>query len=191
VRPAAGDPAARRWLRLAFVWGLAEASIFFIVPDVVIGWIGLSRGVRFGLRAARNAALGAVVGGAAMFLWSERSPDAALRAVQSVPAVSAAMIEDARQDIEARGWFRAALSGPTTSTPYKVYAVLAPEAGTGLVAWLLGAVPIRLPRFMFVGAAFGLLGWIVRRRFAPRPLAVIYAAAWVAFYGWFFLAHPN
>jgi hypothetical protein len=101
------------------------------------------------------------------------------------------MVDDARADIADHGWFRAALSGPATSTPYKVYAVLAPEAGAGLGPWLVAALPIRLPRFLLIATLFGVLRWTLGERFAGRTLAVIYAAAWAAFYGWFFLAHPN
>ena len=50
----------------AFVWGAAEAFLFFIVPDVLIGYAALRRGARAGLIAAVLAALGASVGGAAM-----------------------------------------------------------------------------------------------------------------------------
>ena len=99
------------------------------MPDVLIGYVALRRGVRAGLIAAVLAALGASAGGAAMYLWSARAPEQALAAVEAVPAVSSAMVEAASADMTSDGWFVAALKGPLTSTPYKVYAALAPRHG--------------------------------------------------------------
>lgn len=176
--------------RAAFWWGAAEAFLFFIVPDVLIGWLAVSRGLTAGTKAARNATFGAVLGGLALFAWGARSPDA-LAVVRQVPAVSDAMVDAARADIEKRGWFWAALSGPRTSTPYKVYAALAPQAGANPVLFALAAVPLRLPRFLFVAVGFGAAGWFLRRKLSPRALLVLYAVGWGLFYLWFFLSHPG
>lgn len=188
IRPRSAAPRAEKLV--AFGWGAAEAFLFFIVPDVLIGWLAVSRGLKAGTRAARNAAFGAVLGGLALFAWSARSSDA-LTAVQAVPAVSQSMVDAARADMDKRGWFWAALSGPRTSTPFKVYAALAPQAGANPVLFALAAVPIRLPRFVLVAFGFAVVGWILRRKLPPRALLVFYGAGWGLFYLWFFQTHPG
>ncbi|MDG2531008.1 hypothetical protein [Caulobacter endophyticus] len=137
------------------------------------------------------AALGAMVGGAAMWLWSANAPDAALKAVAAVPSVSDAMIDKARDDMAREGWILASLKGPLTSTPYKVYAALAPQAGAGLPVFAAAALPVRLPRFLLVAAAFSLIGAIMRGRVGPRTLLAVFTAGWVLFYGWFWMTRPG
>lgn len=46
----------------AFIWGVAEATLFFFVPDVLLSYIGLKRGVRAATRASVSAAIGATLG---------------------------------------------------------------------------------------------------------------------------------
>lgn len=170
---------------------MAEASLFFIVPDLLISYLALTRGFKAGAWASLLAAVGAVVGGAAIFLWSAQQPISAYRAVEAVPAISDAMIADARADIAANGWFVAAVKGPLTSTPYKVYALLAPHAGAHLTAFAPAALPVRLPRFLFVALCFGLIGHLIRARIDRRILLAAFTSGWLLFYGWFWLTHPG
>lgn len=58
----------RRWIekrgeRLAFTWGVAEATVFFLVPDVAIGAVAL-----FGLRRNLLATRGLLILYAAFWL---------------------------------------------------------------------------------------------------------------------------
>lgn len=163
---------------------MAEGFLFFIVPDVIISLAALRRGFRVGVLASLAAALGAMVGGAAMWSWSARSPGA-LRAVAAVPEVSEPMIDAARADMAREGWLVASLKGPLTQTPYKVYAALAPQAGVSLPAFAAAALPVRLPRFLLVAAAFSALGALLRRRLGTKTVLAVFTAGWLLFYGWF------
>src|SRR5436190_634460 len=60
----------------AVAWGFAEATLFFIVPDVLITLIALFSFKKSAL-AMLLATLGAVVGGALMFQWALASSYAA------------------------------------------------------------------------------------------------------------------
>ena len=160
------------------------------MPDVLIGYVALRRGVRAGVVAAVLAALGASVGGAAMYLWSVRSPEQALAAVEAVSAVSPAMIAAADADM-AGGWFMASLKGPLTSTPYKVYAALAPGHGASLPAFAAAGAPVRLPRFVGVAVVMALIGAALKGRVSDRVVIAAFTLGWVLFYGWFWLAHPG
>lgn len=181
----------RRGSIAAFVWGFAEASLFFVVPDLLISWVAMNRGLKAGAWASLLAALGAVIGGALIFLWSATDPASARRAVSAVPAVSDAMIADAQADIDANGWFIAAMKGPLTSTPYKVYALLAPKSGAPLAAFAPAALPVRLPRFLIVAAIFAMIGGLLRDRIDRRILLAAFTAGWLLFYLWFWTAHPG
>jgi len=181
----------RRGSLAALVWGFAEASLFFVVPDLLISWVAMNRGLKAGAWASLLAALGAVIGGALIFFWSANDPASARRAVSAVPAVSDAMIADAQADIDANGWFIAAMKGPLTSTPYKVYALLAPKSGAPLAAFAPAALPVRLPRFLIVAAIFALIGALFRERIDRRILLAAFTAGWLLFYLWFWTAHQG
>ncbi len=173
------------------MWGAAEASLFFVVPDVIISYVALRRGFRAGVIACLLAATGASLGGAAMFAWSAARPEAAMAAVGAVPAVSDDMIAEARNRMRKDGWFVAALKGPLTSTPYKVYAALAPAEGSGMPAFAAAAFPVRLPRFLLVAAAFAAIGAVAGGRVGRRTLLAAFTVGWVLFYGWFWISHPG
>jgi hypothetical protein len=83
----------------AFIWGVAEATLFFFVPDVLLSYIGLKRGVKPAVRASLIAAAGASLGGVMMYLWSTSDPATAREAVLAVPSISEAMAARASGDI--------------------------------------------------------------------------------------------
>src|SRR5262249_53228345 len=114
----------RAWNIVAFVWGFAEGTLFFIVPDVILTFIGLTRGARDAVIGSCFSALGASCGGALMYLWSAADPAAARATVVAVPAITGAMVNRAEYAM-GENWFYATLLGPLTSTPFKVYAILA------------------------------------------------------------------
>ncbi len=82
----------------AFIWGVAEATLFFFVPDVLLSYIGLKRGVKPAVRASLIAAAGASLGGVMMYLWSTSDPATAREAVLAVPSISEAMAARASGD---------------------------------------------------------------------------------------------
>ena len=176
---------------MAAFWGFAEACLFFAVPDLLISWLAMNRGLKAGAWSSLLAALGAVVGGAAIWLWSASDPSAARAAVSAVPAVSEAMISRADADMRRSGWFVASMKGPLTSTPYKVYAMLAPRHGAPLEAFAPAALPVRLPRFLLVAAGFALVGHLLRFRIDRRILLAAFTAGWLLFYAVFWLTVPG
>ncbi|MEZ5995817.1 MAG: hypothetical protein R3C25_08680 [Hyphomonadaceae bacterium] len=177
------------WGLLALAWGAAEATIFFIVPDVLLSLAGLCRGGREASNIAFVAAIGAALGGCVMFAWSATDHAAAVAAVSAVPAVSDAMMNAAAAGVGERGWLVAALLGPLTSTPYKVFALLAPEAGVSPPLFVLTSVLARLPRFLLAAWAGGL----ARQWFdiGGTRLVLVWAMAWIVFYAAFFSLMPN
>ena len=175
----------------AFIWGVAEATVFFIVPDVLLSYVGVKHGVKATVSASFIAALGAVVGGVIMYLWSTRDPASAREAVLAVPAIGEAMFARAA-DAMRDDWFFATVLGPLSSTPYKVFAVLAPHTdGAGLPEFALASVAARLPRFLIVSIGVALIGRGLSRWLSPRQLLWVLAGAWLLFYAVFFALMPN
>ncbi|WP_342239976.1 hypothetical protein [Inquilinus sp. OTU3971] len=176
---------------LAFLWGVAEACLFFVVPDVPVSLIALARGWRAGLRAAIAAAAGAVVGGTALAVFASHAPDTALAVVDAVPAISPAMIARLQGMMagtdSAAGLAGVLILASLSGIPYKIAAASAP--GLGVPVWELALLTplVRLPRFVALATAGAVLhrltpalpGWL-------RPVRVrllLAALGWSAFYG--------
>ena len=169
---------------IALLWAFAEATFFFIVPDVFLSGIAL-RSIRGGLIACLFALLGSLLGGALMWLWAQNNPDAARLLFESLPAVSSAMILSVQNQIAESG-LTALFLGPLGGIPYKIYAVEAADMGYGLALFLAISVPARLSRFVLVTIIAGALSWVLRQKFSRRTVQVFHACSWVAFYTWFF-----
>ncbi len=174
---------------LAALWGLAEATVFFIVPDVWLSAVGL-RSLRKGLIACLYALAGALVGGLLMYAWGMYDEAVATRVVEIVPAISPDMMTRVQADLKEQGVV-AILFGPLSGTPYKTYAVQAGGTRMGISAFLLISIPARLVRFVAVTfLAYG-VGQTLLKHWPLRHQFAILALVWVTFYAFYFSAMAN
>jgi membrane protein YqaA with SNARE-associated domain len=175
---------------VALFWGLAEATLFFIVPDVWLSVVAVWRGRDAALRATGWTIAGALLGGALMHAWGTWDPEGAAATLDRVPAISPAMIAGVHDELERQG-VAAVVLGGVTGVPYKIYAVLAHGAGLQLPLFLLISIPARAIRFVLVVL---IADWInrplARRLTLPRRCGVL-GLAWLAFYGFYFAVTPN
>ena len=173
---------------VAAAWGFAEATLFFIVPDV---WLSLvaARSIRAGLRACAWALAGALAGGALMYGAAAAAPEAVRGAVRRVPAISAPMVEAVRSQLASRG-LGAVLVGPAQGRPYKIYASEWGASRRGLGGFLAVSVPARLVRFLLSVVAAAALARLLapwtRRRAAPERAVLL--TLWSIFYLMYFRA---
>jgi len=141
----------------AGLWGYAEATRFWLIPDILLGWITLNR-PRSLAASVIAATVGAVIGGVRMH-WDARDEHARLT---EIPGINDALLLDAHERFASRGWV-AVVRAPLDGIPYKVYATESGLAGKPLpelIAWTLLA---RLWRFILVAAAAALGGRVFAR----------------------------
>ena len=169
---------------LAFLWGLAEGTFFFVVPDLIISLAALFV-PRSAWRHILAAIAGSMIAGALLFNWAAGDPQAAHRAVARVPFVTAGMFDHVETGYRRRG-MAALLLGPLSGTPYKIYAVEAPGF-LGRAAFLWGTIPARGERFLLVWGAFGLLGSLLRncRRGSASQLLLWHGSFWIVLYAFY------
>jgi membrane protein YqaA with SNARE-associated domain len=169
---------------VALAWGFAEATLFFIVPDVWLTFVAVIDGT-LAVRANVAAICGALIGGCVTYCWARVNPAEARRAIGAVPGISAAMVARVGRDVHEQG-SRAILWGPLRGVPYKIYAAAAGAERRPLVPFLLVSIPARIPRMaLLTTAALSLNRWVI----AGLPLSgrcAVVGALWLAFYVWYF-----
>ena len=169
---------------IAAYWGLAEATLFFIVPDVWCSVVGRTN-LRAGFVACVWSLLGALAGGLIMFQWGAQDFAQVSLMVESIPAISVAMIEHVRSELVEQGLW-AVLLGPISGTPYKLYAIQSAQAGIGVWDFLLISIPARFLRFTLVTLFCHVVLQLLKRGFPDySPLAIL-LSGWTIFYLFYF-----
>lgn len=171
----------------AAFWGFAEATLFFIVPDVYLSAVGL-RDLRKALWACLYALAGALVGGFVMYHWGASDNAGALEVLHRIPAISDKMSLWVKTDLAEKGVW-AVFLGPLFGVPYKLFAAQAASSGLGLIPFLLISVPARLIRFVVVTLLVRfLVDRLVKSPSLSRKL-IVHVAGWSCFYLFYFLTH--
>lgn len=166
---------------IAGLWGFAEATLFFLVPDIWLTALAVRRGLKPALLACLTALAGALLGGLAMYCWGAANPEAAREMLDWVPAIDAATIGQVRTALNEDG-VTAVFLGPLLGVPYKIYAVEAAGAGIGLAAFLAVSIPARLFRFLVLTVVAWAISAALTGRVGPRFRTGLLAGVWATFY---------
>jgi glycerol uptake facilitator-like aquaporin len=174
----------RPGLVVAFLWGLAEATFFFVIPDVFLSFVAILDW-RSTWKHIVAALAGALLGGALLFHWAQSKPGAAHAAVARVPFVTPEMFAKVNSGLDKMGLL-SVLAGSVSGIPYKLYAVEAPRVSTQF-AFLLATPPTRAVRFTLVWVIFGAAAVWLRRKYAlsTRKFAYIHAVIWIVSYAFY------
>lgn len=170
---------------IAGLWGFAEATLFFFVPDIWLTALAVRRGLKPALLACLTALAGALLGGLAMYGWAVADPVVARDVLDWVPAIDTAMIEQVRTALQEDG-VMAMFLGPLFGIPYKIYAVEAAAAGIGPATFLAVSVPARLLRFGVLTIVAHAISAGLSGRTGPRLRIALLAGTWVVFYTGYF-----
>lgn len=175
---------SRNGVLVSFLWGFAEGSLFFVVPDVFLSLVAVVAPRRV-WRHILSAVLGAICAGILMFGWAAKNPSQAQNVVAKVPFISRQMFDDVRTGYEHHGIF-AVFLGPLSGIPYKIYAVEAPGR-FGLAEFASATAPARAWRFLVVCLFSGAAASLLRRKWkkSPTQLARIHGIAWILFYAFY------
>lgn len=162
--------------------GVRRSHAVLVVPDVIVGAVGLYR-PRKALAAGAAAVGGAVVGGAVVYLVGTGVGDGIRDVMDAVPSIRPEMLTEARQDLLDLGG-RAMFLGPSQSIPYKLYATEWSLLGWGLLALLAWTIPDRAVRIVSIGLLMAGVGVIFRRHIQDHSglWLVLYAGSWTIFY---------
>ncbi len=173
-------------IALIMIWGVAEAILLPVVPDVAACLLALAAPRRtISLFAALVA--GSLVGTVALYALAVAHPDAISSIVLAVPGVDAAMLHSAQQTVASGDPLSIAQLGP--GTPLKVYTVAWAAGPATPLALALGVIFNRITRIgpgLLLAAGIGWLGstWVRRH---DRLVLAVYAAFWLGAYALYLL----
>lgn len=179
---ARGRSLSRIWL--GALWGLAEATIFFLVPDILITASALFS-PRRSFAQMIAVLIGALLGGALLYTAAEKYPEETKSIVLTVPFMRQHNLDEADRQLQERG-LPAMFLGALAGTPYKAYALSAPRHAA-FEMFMLVSLPARLFRFLLSWAGGALIGVLFRRQIQASPSAALglLAICWIGFYTYF------
>lgn len=174
---------------IAALWGFAEATLFFVVPDVWISHVAL-RSLRQGLWAGAFALAGALAGGILVYGLGLRHQAALLALYDHLPAISRGLIAQVGDQLQALGGVGVVLGG-FSGSPYKLYAAQAASSGIDLAPFLTASALARGLRFGLVALVVAGIGRLLAARFGDTATRRVLIVFWVLFYAWYWSWMPN
>jgi membrane protein YqaA with SNARE-associated domain len=168
---------------IALLWGFAEATIFFFVPDVWISIVALTS-LHDGLVACVYALFGAIVGGIVMYRWGKLDLKAANDFMSRIPAIRPRDIEQVQVSLQKSGLF-AVLLGPLLGIPYKIYAANS-SAVISAFSLIMISIPARVIRFLLIAVITNELSTRAMSHLSYVQKIEIMLAFWAVFYSIYF-----
>lgn len=169
----------------AFTWGFAEATCFFIVPDVLLSLAALND-LRKSIILCIFAVFGAAIGGMLIFELSRIDEIAMQNFLVRIPAIGELTMQSAKQHLIDHGIFGVCI-GAYTGNPFKVYAYLCGvDRGINLLAFVLLSIPARLSRFVCVCAGTRLIERYALKGLSQSIKFRTWLFCWIIFYVFYF-----
>ncbi|MCL4677928.1 MAG: hypothetical protein KJ017_04960 [Alphaproteobacteria bacterium] len=172
---------------VSFLWGFAEATFFFFVPDVWLSFLVLKRRKGIAVHIALATA-GAVAGGLLMYVFGAYGFAQAQVFLDAIPAIGPGLIETVGGAMQAGPVWLSMMNGGVSGVPYKIYAVWAGHLGVPPLDFAGISAGVRALRFILVTGMVYTIGRVLRGRFSTRTLLRINGVCWAAFYVYYFYA---
>jgi membrane protein YqaA with SNARE-associated domain len=165
---------------VAFIWGLCEATFFFIVPDVWLTYVAITSRKK-ALYCCCFALVGALFGGLLIYLLGLVDYYTISKIFNFIPGISPPLQATVHQSLQEQGVL-ALLWGPIHGLPYKLYALNAAALEIPLVLFLLISIPARLIRFVLVTLLTAAVSRKLARYLTTRQIYIILGFFWIVFY---------
>jgi membrane protein YqaA with SNARE-associated domain len=164
----------RAGLVVCFVWAIAEATVWPVIPDVALFLLIIAVPQR-AFKLALATATGSAIGGMMTVSVSALAPSVALAMVLHVPLIHVRSIATVHQYLGSHSLLIAFLHQPWSGIPFKLWAVLAVAGGHQPLPVVLCFVFGRTVRFAAVTLVAFALGRLVARslRDIALPLLLI------------------
>ena len=174
-------------LVLVATWSAAEAAIFFLVADIPISWIAVTRGTKAAVIAAAVGAIASVAGTIAVLLWAGSDPNGATSVMAALPGIDGQMAQEAA--VRFHQGPLSVLAGAFSGIPFKLFALEA--AKREAIGFLLLAPLLRLPRFLLIAIFVGAVSSFLQKWMTVPQRLTLLSVLWAIFYAAYFAAMPR
>ncbi len=175
---------------IAFVWGIFEATFFFIVPDVWLSYVVLTsyaaqNNIKLAIKAAIFTLIGALLGGAILFWLGSFYPKAIIQFLNAIPAINQTLIAQTQLALNTNGLYALILGG-FQGVPYKIFAGLAANSSISFLSFLAISAVARMLRFIAVIALVRFLVELLVYLGYKKYLTGLLLIVWIIFYCFYF-----
>lgn len=175
---------SQKGLTLMFLWAVAEAIFWPIVPDAMLFPMALG-GQRRYWKILGAAVLGSALGGVAMYLFAYLVPGAVASILPRLPVVQDFMIQRARTALDQQG-VMAFWTQPWSGVSYKVYALEGGARRFDPVTVLSLSILARSLRMFVTSAAAALAVWRFPKFF--RDFWIYVTLAYLLIFGYIWVS---
>ncbi len=172
---------------VAFLWGLAESSLFFIVPDVWLTIISRHKLDKTKYQSIGFAILGALVGGTLIYWLGWLYPRQILDLIAQIPGINWLLVRKVQFQVDNRGLL-ALMLGPLQGIPYKIFAAQWGINHGNLIWFWIISIPARGIRFAATAVLTRFI-WIYgerRIKYWNKIDLLLLISFWVFFYLYYF-----
>lgn len=171
---------------LTFLWWILEATVFFIIPDVLLGFLWVFRhknklGVFF------STILWSILGWVILYLLTYYGM-IGVSWLSSIPLINDRMINKVLLDLDS--WYLPFIISTLWWIPYKIQAVAYGMSGINIFIFVILSFISRAPRFIFSLWLSHLIWESFKDYFEDhaRYLLLIYTLVWIIIYMIYYLA---
>jgi membrane protein YqaA with SNARE-associated domain len=168
----------------AAIWGFAEATLFFIVPDVLISSLALNS-LRKALWACASAALAASVGGLLVWLFAFNYPMATREVLFQIPGISEGSFRSV-EHLLTKGLYEGMVQGAFSGVPYKIFAAEAGASKQNPALFTLLSIAARLPRFVLGAFITWSVSYLIGDKLSANNKLSLCLVLWAVFYFFYF-----
>ncbi len=170
---------------ISFIWGLAEATFFFLVPDIWLSRIAITS-PREAYINVTIATAGAVLGGFIMYFVGLYAFEQLHKLLPLIPAIHSTMVENVGIELQHENPLYAMQKGSVTGIPYKIYALWAGHLEISLIIFITITTIVRSVRFTLVTIVAHGMSLVLKKCINTRNILSIHILLWIAFYIFYF-----
>lgn len=165
---------------IAFIWGFAEATFFFFIPDIYLTRIAITDGKRAYI-ACLIAAFAAVLGGLLMYGLATEYYASVKVFLSYIPAISMAFVDSVSRHVQQQPYLTLLLA-PTKGIPYKIVASIFGGLKLNILAFIVVSYIARLLRFVITTTITIFARHGLAKIITTKSLYLVHAIAWCLIY---------
>jgi hypothetical protein len=168
------------------LWGIGDASLFFIAPEVGLSYAALRYGLWRTLVLGLFVTIGAFAGGLAMYFLADAYPAEVRNLLLKVPGINADLLAEVRGDLRKTNAV-VVLASAYSLTPFKAAAAEAAGQNVQIVFFALETFFAYLSRAFMAALVFGFIGWALRKSLGWKTLVLRAMILWALWYAAYFV----